>query len=161
MGSKAKQAIFLANQREARAEQQAPHTSSPEISHARRHEKRGHKQRAWSERGHGTPEEGFTEWVAMHLTSRNQKWLHTVADGRKVYEANWRDISVYEPERVQQKISEVLAQVGIYGAELEPLPEQGIAMRIRIPEAQFNAQALSQLGNQRVRIHEQTGRGGR
>ncbi len=106
-------------------------------------------------------EQGLERLVTTRLTTRNQQWLHTVADGRKVYEANWRDISVYEPEQVQQKISDVLAQVGIYGAELEPIPEQGIAMRIRIPEAQFNAQALSQLGNQRVRIHEQTGRGGR
>ncbi len=105
-------------------------------------------------------QEGLERYIKKHLTTRNQQWQHKQVEGQRVYETNWRDISLYEPGQVQQKTNEILLQAGIYGAELALNPEAGVAMRIRVPEEYFKREVLEALGSgQPLRIHEVRGGG--
>ena len=99
-------------------------------------------------------QQGLSDMVARRLTSRQRPWVHD----DDAYRMSWQDISSYEPADV---INEVVAQLGrlnIFGITVED-DVAGCALRISVPQSQFNASALKPEGKRPLRIQEPTGRG--
>ncbi len=109
-----------------------------------------------------TPEEeaGLRNFIVRKLTTGNARpWIHTVVDGKPVYTKAWSDPSAWDEPRVMEALKNILAEMDIAGITIESaqdLQDTGLAMRVMVPEDQFNPETLAGLTKHGIAlsIHE-------
>jgi hypothetical protein len=99
---------------------------------------------------------GLSDMVTRRLTSRQRPWVH---EG-DTYRMSWKDISAYTFGEIEPEIRAQLAEVNIGNVSFQRNVD-GFALRIIVPESEFNKRALQPDASHPTRIHQQTARGGR